>query len=267
MSFIYNKQFRDIFSQLIVVILVVSFLWFITTNLLHNIEQRGITTGFDFFADTAGFAISESPIFYDSESTYFRAFLVGLMNTLIVSVVGIILATVIGLLVGIARLSKNFLTSFLALSYIEIFRNIPILLQMLFWYNVVLAALPSPRQSIEGPLNIFLSNRGIAVPKAVYEEGFGIVVMAIFIAIALIYYLNRWATKKFDETGHDTFLLPWNILIFFGFPFVIYLISGSPLSFDNPILKGFNFQGGMNFSPEFLALTFSLSIYTATYIA
>ena len=267
MSILNNKQFRDIMSQLIVVVGLVAFLWYITSNLLYNIDQRGITTGFDFFSQTAGFGIAESPIFYDENSSYFRAFLVGLANTLMVSFVGIFFATIIGIVIGIARLSKNFLISKLAMSYVELFRNIPILLQILFWYNVVLAALPSPKQSIEITATMFLNNRGFNVPKPIFEDGFGLVILAFFISIALVVYLVKWANKKFEQTGKDTLVLPWAILILIGFPFIIYLIVGSPMSFDIPALKGFNYKGGMNYSPEFLALTFALSIYTATYIA
>jgi len=266
-SILNNKQFRDIMSQLIVVVGLVSFLWYITSNLLYNIDQRGITTGFDFFSQTAGFSIAESPIAYSEQSTYFRAFLVGLANTLMVSFVGIFFATLIGIVVGISRLSKNFLISKLALSYVELFRNIPILLQILFWYNVVLSALPSPRQSIEVTATMFLNNRGFNVPKPILEDGFGVVIMSIFISSALVVYLFKWANKKFEQTGQNTLVLPWAMLILIGFPSVIYLIAGSPMSFDVPMLKGFNYQGGMNYSPEFIALTFALSIYTATYIA
>jgi len=266
-SILNNKQFRDFASQLIVVIGLVAFLWYITSNLLTNIDQRGITTGFDFFSNTAGFGISESPIFFDDTSTYFRAFLVGLSNTLIVSVVGIFFATIIGLLVGVARLSHNFLISKLATVYVEFFRNIPILLQILFWYNVVLAALPSPRASIELGLDSFLNNRGLYVPKAVFENGFLIIFISIIIAIAIAIFVVKRANKKFEETGKETKVFPIIILLLIAIPLFVYNISGGGLTFDNPHLQGFNFIGGMNFSPEFLALTFALSIYTATYIS
>jgi general L-amino acid transport system permease protein len=266
-SILNNKQFRDFASQLIVVIGLVAFLWYITSNLLTNIDQRGITTGFDFFSSTAGFGISESPIYFDDTSTYFRAFLVGLSNTLIVSVVGIFFATIIGLLVGVARLSHNFLISKLATVYVEFFRNIPILLQILFWYNVVLAALPSPRASIELGLDSFLNNRGLYVPKAVFENGFLIIFISIIIAIAIAIFVVKRANKKFEETGKETKVFPIVILLLVAIPLFVYNISGGGLTFDNPHLQGFNFIGGMNFSPEFLALTFALSIYTATYIS
>jgi general L-amino acid transport system permease protein len=234
---------------------------------MHNIDARGITTGFDFLTDRAGFDISESPIPYSSDSSYFGAFLVGLTNTLYVSVAGIFFASLLGLIVGIGRLSKNYLISKLALSYIELFRNIPILLQILFWYNVVLASLPTPRQSLELGADIILNNRGLSVPKPIMEDGFSFVIVAFVLAIGLTVYLSKVASRKFEETGKDTLLLPWNILILIGFPLIVYLIMGSPLSFDPPVLKGFGYRGGMTYSPEFLALTFALSIYTATYIA
>ena len=267
MSILNNKQFRDIASQLIVVMALVLFLWYITTNLMTNIDQRGITTGFDFFSNTAGFGISESPIFFDSESTYFRAFLVGLSNTLIVSVVGIFFATVIGVIIGVSRLSKNYLISSLATIYVEFFRNIPILLQILFWYNVVLAALPSPRASIELVFSSFLNNRGLYVPKAIFENGFLIIFISIIVAIAISIFIAKRAKKKFEDTGKETKILPIILLVLIGIPLFVYNITGGGLSFDNPHLRGFNFVGGMNFSPEFLALTFALSIYTATYIS
>jgi general L-amino acid transport system permease protein len=267
LSILNNKHFRDIVSQLLVVIGLVLFLWYITNNLIHNIEIRGITTGFDFLNQPAGFGISESPIPYSESSTYLRAFLVGLANTLIVSFTGIVFATILGLIIGIARLSKNYLISKLALAYIEFFRNIPILLQILFWYNVVLAALPRPRQSIELATGFFLNNRGFYIPKPILENGAWVIGVAIILAIIIIYALNKWANKKLEEEGKEYFILPWGIVIFFVLPILAYYIMGKPISFENPILRGFNFRGGLNYTPEFLALTFALSIYTATYIA
>lgn len=268
MNILNNQKFRGIFFQLLTVIVVVAFLWYITTNMFHNIEQRGITTGFDFFDQVAGFGIAESPIEYsDSKSTYLDAFYVGLLNTLIVSGIGIVFASIIGLIVGVARLSKNFIIAKLAMAYIEFFRNIPILLQILFWYNVVLAALPSPRQSIEMGAGFFLNNRGFYVPKPLYESGFIFVGISFFIAIGVVYYLRKWALKRFDETGKDYPLLPVSIAVLIVAPLITFIAAGNPVSFDYPALRGFNFGGGMSYSPEFLALTFALSIYTATYIA
>jgi general L-amino acid transport system permease protein len=242
-------------------------LWFMYTNLFHNIEARGIKTGFAFLGERAGFSISESPINYNANSTYFDAFLVGIANTLYVSVVGIIFSSIIGLIIGIARLSKVFLVSKFALAYIEIFRNIPLLLQILFWYNVVLASLPRPKQSIQLGADMVLNNRGFSVPRPIFGDGFGLVMLSFFMAIGLVVYLTKMANRKFEKTGKSTFLLPWNIIILIAIPSIVYLILGSPLSFDSPELKGFNYVGGMTFSPEFLALAFALSIYQATFTA
>ncbi len=268
MSILNNKLFRDIASQFIIVALLVLFLWYITTNLLYNIDQRGITTGFDFFGHIAGFGIAESPIAYDDRSsTYFDAFLVGLLNTMIVSGVGIFFASVIGLLVGIARLSHNYIVSKLALAYIELFRNIPLLLQILFWYNVVLATLPSPRQSLAFAASTFLNNRGLYIPKPLLQESFSMVAIAFVIAIGLVIYLSKWAEKRFEETGKDFLLWPWAVVTIIGLPLIVYNMVNTPIIMDYPALKGFNFGGGMRFSPEFLALSFALSIYTASLIA
>ncbi|MEN8717686.1 MAG: amino acid ABC transporter permease [Sulfurovum sp.] len=268
MSLFSNQKFRGIFFQLLTTIGLVAFLWYITTNMFTNIEQRGITTGFDFFDQVAGFGIAESVIEYnDTDSTYFDAFLVGLVNTLFVSFVGIFFASIIGLIVGVARLSHNFIISKLALGYIELFRNIPILLQILFWYNVVLAALPKPRQSIELVEDFFLNNRGLYVPKPIYESGFTFVVIAFVATCVGIYLLKKWASKRFDDTGKEFPVLSVSIAALIAVPLLTYFLAGSPVTFDYPTLKGFNFRGGMTYSPEFLALTFALSIYTATYIA
>ncbi len=269
MSILNNKLFRDIASQFIIVVLLVLFLWYIISNLLYNIDQRGITTGFSFFNHVAGFGISESPVidYDDRKSTYFDAFLVGLLNTMIVSGVGIIFASIIGLLVGIARLSKNYIVSRLALAYIEFFRNIPLLLQILFWYNVVLATLPSPRQSLVLSAATFLNNRGLYLPKPMFQDNFWIILVAIAIAIGIVIYLAKWADKRFEETGNDFLLWPWAVVIIFGLPLVVYNILETPIIMDLPALQGFNYSGGLRFSPEFLALGFALSIYTASLIA
>lgn len=269
MSILNNKLFRDIASQFIIVVLLVLFLWYIITNLLYNIDQRGITTGFDFFSHVAGFGISESPVinYNDRDSTYFDAFLVGLLNTIIVSGIGIFFASIIGLLVGVARLSHNFIVAKLALAYIEFFRNIPLLLQILFWYNVVLATLPSPRQSLVFSAATFLNNRGLYIPKPVFQDNFWIILVTIAIAIAIVVYLAKWAEKRFEETGQDFLLWPWAVLIILGLPLIVYNIIQTPIILDLPALKGFNYSGGMRFSPEFLALGFALSIYTASMIA
>ncbi|WP_028866690.1 amino acid ABC transporter permease [Psychromonas hadalis] len=267
MSIIYNKTFRAIFFQFVIVTLLVIGLWFMFTNLYINIEARGIKTGFSFLNERAGFDISESPIAYNANSSFLDSFIVGIANTLYVSIFGIVFSTILGVIIGIARLSKIFLVSKLASTYIEVFRNTPLLLQILFWYNVVLVALPNPKQSIQLGADMILNNRGFSVPRPIMEEGFSFVIIAFFASIALVVYLSKVAKRKFEKTGVNTFLLPWNILILFSIPLLVYVIAGNPLSFDDPVLQGFNYKGGMTYTPEFLALAFSLSIYTATFTA
>ena len=267
LSLLRNQKVRGILFQLLTVAGLVAFLWYIGTNTIHNIEQRGIRTGFDFLNTTAGFAINESPIPYSETSTYWTVFEVGVLNTLIVSFWAIILSTILGLIIGVARLSKNWLIAKLASAYIDTFRNIPILLQILFWYNVVLATLPSPRQSIEFFNTIFLNNRGFIIPRPIFGESGWYVLAGVITAILIDYFINRWLNKRQEETGEEFFFLPWGILILLVVPYLFYLFAPDTIQWDIPHLKGFNFRGGKVFSPEFLALAFALTIYTATFIA
>ncbi|PKG38753.1 amino acid ABC transporter permease [Psychromonas sp. Urea-02u-13] len=236
--------------------------------MFDNVEKRGITTGFSFLDDVAGFGISQTLIDYDDGgSTYYDVFIVGLLNTLLVSVIGVFVASVLGLLIGIGRLSQNFLVSKLSLVYIETFRNIPILLQILFWYNVVLAALPSPRQSFTYFDSFFLNNRGLLTPEPIFESGSGFILIAFILAVAGVFFLARWAKKRHDLIGEEFPLFKVSIAILIAAPLLVYFISGQPVSAEYPVLKGFNFKGGLAIIPELLALIFALSIYTATYIA
>ena len=267
LSLLRNQKVRGILFQLLTVAGLVAFLWYIGTNTIHNIEQRGIRTGFAFLDTTAGFAINESPISYSETSTYWRVFEVGVLNTLIVSFWAIVLSTILGLIIGVARLSKNWLIAKLASAYIDTFRNIPILLQILFWYNVVLATLPSPRQSMEFFNAVFLNNRGFIVPRPIFGESGWYILAGVVAAILIDYFINRWLNKRQEETGEEFFFLPWGILILLVVPYLFYLFAPNTIQWDIPHLKGFNFRGGKVFSPEFLALAFALTIYTATFIA
>ncbi len=267
LSLLRNQKVRGILFQLLTVAGLVAFLWYIGVNTVHNIEQRGIRTGFDFLNTTAGFAINESPIPYSETSTYWTVFEVGVLNTLIVSFWAIVLSTILGLIIGVARLSKNWLIAKLASAYIDTFRNIPILLQILFWYNVVLATLPSPRQSIEFFNAVFLNNRGFIIPRPIFGESGWYILAGVITAILIDYFINRWLNKRQEETGQEFFFLPWGILILLVVPYLFYLFAPNTVQWDIPHLKGFNFRGGKVFSPEFLALAFALTIYTATFIA
>jgi len=266
-AFYNNPENRAIIYQLIALVLIFLVTYFVINNMFINIEKRGINTGFDFLGSEAGFGILQSLIEYDESDTHGKVFIVGLLNTILVSVIGIIFATIIGLLVGIGRLSKNFMVSKLSMIYVETFRNIPILLQILFWYNVVLASLPSPKQSITFFDSIFFNNRGLYIPRPILESGFTAVIIAFIIALISVIYLSKWASKKHDETGKEfpTFWVSLGILI--SAPLFVFLVSGSPATLEIAELKGFNFRGGWTLIPELLALAFALSIYTATYIA
>lgn len=263
-----NRQKQAVLYQVIVAALVIFALYYFTTNMFENIEKRGITTGFGFLGDTAGFGISQTLTAYsDSTSNYLDVFIIGILNTAIVSVFGIIFASIIGLLVGIGRLSNNFLISKMSQVYVETFRNIPVLLQILFWYNVVLAALPNPRGSMAYLDAIFLNNRGLLLPAPIFESGSLFILIAFLFACVAVFFLSKWSIKRHNLTGEEFPLIKTSLAILILSPVLVYFISGQPISAEYPVLKGFNFKGGLTIIPEFLALVFALSIYTATYIA
>ncbi len=266
-AFYNNPDNRAIIYQIIALISIGIFTYYILNNMFINIEKRGINTGFDFLGSEAGFGIISTLIPYTESDTYGRVFIIGILNTLLVSAIGIFFSTIIGLLVGIGRLSKNYMISKLSLVYVETFRNIPILLQILFWYNVVLAALPGPRQSMSYLDSFFLNNRGLYIPKPILESGFISVIIAAVLAIAAVVFLVKWARKKHDETGEEFPVFWVSLLILIAGPTLVYFISGSPATLEYAELKGFNFKGGWTLTPELLALSFALSIYPATYIA
>ena len=267
LSFLNNNETRAIAFQVITLLIIAFVIYSGISNLMFDIEAREIHTGFAFLSNRAGFDINESMITYTPEHSNLQVFYVGLINTLVVAVVGIIFATIIGLIIGIARLSNNWLISKLAGGYIELFRNIPILIQILFWYNIALLTLPSPRGSFSFFDSIFINKRGVYVPEPVSEPGFVWVLIAFALGIVLTVFMRRHFRKKHDETGVHVNTLGYTIGLLFGLPLVVFFLLGSPMYLDYPSLQGFNFKGGRTFSPEFLALTFALSVYTATYIA
>jgi general L-amino acid transport system permease protein len=257
---------RAMLFQILLVLVLGTFVWFIGSNTLNNLEQRGITTGFGFLNQEAGFGIPLSLIEYAETSSYGRTFFVGLLNTVLVSVLGIIAATILGFILGVARLSDNWLIAKLSALYIETFRNIPLLLQIFFWYFAVLRSLPSPRQSIEF-LGSYLNIRGLSMPAPVAEPGFHFVWIALGVAIVASWLVTKWAHKRQDETG-QIFPTPWVVTgLIIGLPLLAFLVTGAPLSLDHPELRGFNFRGGMTIIPEFVALWLALTIYTAAFIA
>jgi general L-amino acid transport system permease protein len=265
-SFWNDPAKRALIFQALLLGIIGFFLFSVVSNTLNNLETRGITTGFGFLSDEAGFSIPLSLIDYTAADSYGRTFFVGLLNTVLVSVLGIIAATLLGFVLGVARLSDNWMIAKLSTIYIEIFRNIPLLLQMFFWYFAVLRSLPSPRQSIEF-FGGFLNVRGLSVPRPIAEDGLGMVFWAFVAAIVLSFVLTRWAHRRQDATG-QIFPSGWaSTGLILGLPLLAFIIMGTPLSFDAPQLRGFNFVGGMTLLPELVALWLALTIYTSTFIA
>ena len=230
-------------------------------------ESRGIASGFGFLSHRAGFGILQSLIDYSESSSYGRTFFVGLLNTVLVSVLGIILATLLGFAVGVARLSNNWLLSRLAAVYIETFRNIPLLLQIFFWYFSVLRTLPNPRQSVNIGDAVFLNIRGLYMPAPIFGNGFGWVVALFVVAVVVSIVLLRRAHHKQLETGIHQRAWPYVLLLLIGLPGIAFVATGMPLSMELPALQGFNFKGGLVIIPELAALLVALTIYTSSLIA
>jgi general L-amino acid transport system permease protein len=239
----------------------------IVANARANLESQRITSGFGFLSNTAGFDVSQNLIPYSGSDTYTRVFLVGLLNTLLVSIIGIFFATVIGFLVALGRLSPNWLLSRISGGYVELIRNLPLLFQILFWYLAVLAALPNPRQSVSLFGIIFLSNRGLVVPRPVGDPGFEPFLLVVGVGIVAALLLRRYARRQLFDNGRLIVIWPYVLGLLIGLPLVTALIFGAPVTFEIPELKGFNFSGGSRVIPEFVALTLALSTYTAAFIA
>lgn len=266
-SLIYNPAFRSAIFQIIAIAALVFFFYTIINNALNNLDARGIATGFGFLKQEAGFGIGLTLIEYNETYSYGRTFIVGLLNTALVSVLGIILATAIGFTMGVARLSTNWLVSRLAAVYIETFRNIPLLLQIFFWYFAVLQALPSARQSLSLGEAIFLNVRGLYFPAPVLNEGSGVVIAAFVIGLIATISISIWARNKQRLTGQQTPMGRIGLGLLVGLPLLVYFVSGMPISLEYPELKGFNFKGGISIIPELAALLLALSVYTAAFIA
>src|SRR3954468_14276451 len=252
------------------ILFVAALVWIgyeIVANARANLETQRITSGFGFLDNTAGFDVSQTLIPYSGSDTYTRVFLVGLLNTLLVSVIGIFFATVIGFMVALGRLSPNWLLSRISGGYVELIRNLPLLFQILFWYLAVLAALPNPRQSISIFGSFFLSNRGLVVPKPIADPGLDPFLIAVLVAVAAALLLRRYARRQLFESGRLVTIWLYVVGLLIGLPLLSALIFGVPVTFEIPVLKGFNFSGGSRLIPEFVALVVALSTYTAAFIA
>ena len=266
-NFIFNKNVQGVFYQAITLSLVILGIYYIVQNTAQNMVARGLASGFNFLGVESQFDIQMTLIEYSPTSTYFDAFIVGLLNTLLVAGIGILFATIIGFAFGIMRLSSNWLVAKIAESYIEIIRNIPLLLQIFFWYFAVLRALPKPKQSIEFMDSIFLNNRGLFVPDPNVGEGSSILFYLFWLSVIISIGIFVWAKKRQNKTG-KTFPAFFTSMALIVGTFTLTLAAlGFPISFEYPELKGFNFKGGMKLIPELVALTFALAMYTAAFIA
>ena len=258
---------RDVLAQVLVALLVIMAVYWLVGNVVSNLERQNVASGFGFFNERAGFGINQTLIDYNEDNSYGRVLVVGLLNTLLVSVLGIAAASFLGFVIGIGRLSQNWLISKLAMVYIEIFRNVPLLLQIMFWYFGVLRNLPVPRQSLDLGELMFLNNRGFVLPAI--EAGAGAIWygLAAIIGITAVFWFKRRARRILVATG--TIASVWRpaASIFLLALVMAYLIAGVPFQLDVPVLRGFNFRGGISVIPEFVALLLALSLYTASFIA
>lgn len=239
----------------------------IVANARSNLAAQRITSGFGFLNNTAGFDVNQALISYSGSDSYSRVLLVGILNTLLVSVIGIVLSTILGFLVALGRLSPNVLLSRVSGAYVELIRNLPLLFQILFWYLAVLSALPGPRQSISLFSTFFLNNRGFIVQRPIEEPGLTPFLIALGAAIVVSLGLRYYARRELFVRGHAMRIWPYVLGLLVGLPLVAMLVFGVPVAFEVPVLKGFNFAGGSRIIPELVALTVALTMYTASFIA
>ena len=266
-AFWHDKRLRALVAQALLLAAIGFAAVTLYGNAVENLSRQNIATGFDFLNRTAGFGIAQTLIPYTEQSTYGRALLVGLLNTLLVSGLGIVLATILGFIIGIGRISKNWLIARICAVYVETLRNMPMLLQLLFWYFAVIRALPGPRQSLAAAGMAFLNNRGLYVPRILVEPEAFLVALSFVVGVAGTFVLSRMAHGEREKRGVARPILARSLLLIFGLPLVVATLTGFPFSIQIPELKGFNFAGGVQMSPELLALLIALSTYTASYIA
>ena len=262
-----DPKVRAWLFQIITVIAVVAMGWYLFDNTQTNLQHRGITSGFGFLENSAGFGIAQHLIPFKESDSYARVFLIGLLNTLLVTFIGVILATLLGFIVGVARLSNNWIVNKLATVYVEVFRNIPPLLQILFWYFAVFLTLPGPRAAHGFLGSFFVSSRGLNMPAAITNDATWPFVISIVLAIVAIVIMTKWANKRFEATGEPFHKFWAGLALFIVIPALCAAIFGAPVHWEVPELKGFNFVGGWVLIPELLALTLALTVYTAAFIA
>jgi general L-amino acid transport system permease protein len=261
-----DERFRNIVYQVLVVAAVLTLFGWLWSNTRYNLEVRRIATGWGFLSREAGLPIGEHLIDYDPSNTYFRALLVGVLNTLKVAITGIVLATILGTLLGVARLSKNWMLAKFAGAYVEIVRDLPLLLQLLFWYSL-LQGLPGPRQAFNPVTGVFLSNRGLKVPYIHWESAHSWALLAFVVGIVDHVFLPQGRPREADAGRPDPAALAVALAAIIGLPILVWAVLGAPFQPDIPELRGFNFRGGLDVSPEFFALLLGLTLYTAGFIA
>jgi general L-amino acid transport system permease protein len=265
--FLRDPDKRAILYQIGVAAMVALLGYYLISNTLANLERQAIATGFGFVEKESAFEIGESLISYSAADTYGKALIVGALNTLLVSFIGIFLTVALGTFVGIARLSTNWLVSKLAAAYIELFQDIPILLQLFFWYAFFYEMLPSPREALNPFEGLFLCNRGLIFAVPEYHPAFKYMGFAFLVGCVLIFFIRRWARKRQALTGQSFPVFSAGTALLIGLPLVTWLLAGMPTAMSVPALKGFNFKGGLSVSPEFSALLLGLVLYTAAFVA
>jgi general L-amino acid transport system permease protein len=262
-----NPSIRGVVWQVLVVGAVVLFAAYLVDNTLTNLRERTIRTGYGFLGQEAGFFIGESLIPFSASDSYARAFVVGVLNTLQVSIIGIVLASLIGIVMGVARLSSNWLVAKLASAYVEVMRNIPLLLQLFFWYAIITQLLPPVREAIELLPGVVLSKSGLQIPRPIYEPELQPVLVLLGFGVVGALAYRRWARHRQERTGEQSPLLLPSLGIVFGPALLLFLLLGSPLQLEVPEFTRFNYRGGSSVTPEFLALLLGLSLYTGAFIA
>ena len=262
-----NQRFRLVLYQAAALLLIIAIGAYFVSNTLANLEERSIRTGFGFLSREAGFRIGESIIAYDASNTYGRAYVVGILNTLRVSVLGIVLATILGVLVGMARLSRNWLVVRLASLYVELVRNVPLLLQLFFWYTATTGLLPLVSQAVQVLPGVYLSKSGLMFPAPVPHPGHSYMAAALVLGGGLAWGYRGWAKRRQEATGQMPKLLLPSLGLIFGPPLLAWLASGAPAALDMPVFTRFTFRGGTSITPEFLSLLAGLVLYTAAFIA
>ena len=267
LNFFSDQKFRSLFYQTLVVGLFALGIYYLTVTTSINLEKRNIATGWSFLNNPAGFDISFSPFLdFKSTDTHLKVYYVGVLNTLLVSFTGCIAATILGFFIGIIRLSSNWLLSRTAYVYVEFCRNIPLILQIILWYSILLQ-MPRIKQAIEIFHGFFITNRGLYSPRPVYESGFSTVFFFLILGIVASIWISKWSKKRQEKTG-ERFPILWTSLgLIILLPLIVFFISGAPMTFEYPELKGFNFKGGMVIRPEFIAMFLALSIYTGAFIS